>query len=958
MTVIVNETATSLSTAGGFYRVESYQNDFSGTGTNQVSTGRKQQTMTFSNAGNCRGIILGFQAQSQVNQTYSTPQYTGSVVVGLHEAKTMTVTIASPAVVTSTGHGLSAGQEIQFSTTGALPTGITATTTYYVISTGLTLDTFRFSTSLGGSAVNTSGSQSGTHTLWVVRATKTRTVADITNNAQYPCFTSFIKPFKFDTPVAVDTTPNKYRFQFYLTTTSTNYLVASMNAALTSYSYFAWCDTTATFSSGNDTVIATAPITIDQTATFKAISYTTISGIVYGMCGLACSPDSPNTTYLTNGMFVWQTPTLASYTLTLDGMLILATQAGFHVGNPSYSIPIAKRAIIKTQYAVSSTSATAGYSGLGSPQLCYYYFECGATVMMYGEVPAQRKCTLTADAAVGVTTLSVDDSTGFTTGDVVYISKQDGIRGVDTMASGAYTVSSAPTSTSIAISPAIATIKRLTGGYVIKALGYGILYQCDNTSYYSRNRLDAPANFICQGVAFRNQYFIFYYTLSGFWDDIANLYTYPMFIDQCVMESYQSTALYNYWMNQRLNTSSRDAKISNNYFIHQMVINAYKMAYASATISQTGGDLIFDSNIFTNHTNVGLGYNFGTNVKLTATNNISHNCVMNYTVNGTNSIYTGNYGYGCQYGIGMGNAVNCTVNHGNTNDRMMFAIFTTDNGGSSKSVINCSEYDNTYTNMLLGGIRFYPDQYMDYEIKSPTGNLTSIYLPLVYQVFVSPPSYLRITNSNDVSNADYGFKYSGNITRTGTGLADTTVHTSGGFAMRMESISSTNLLEWVQNVPTGNIQNKDMSVGVWCKLNSANYYAGTCQMPRLTVTYDDGTVVYAEAAQSTDWQYLQVPFRPLTTAGQITVSLNTKTSATTTDAYVYWDDMSILYPAGSTLALGSLDLWNSGYPVMPTISTLASAQDVWAVDPTNFGSGTVGSKVNTIDTMSTLGNFL
>jgi phage-related tail fiber protein len=33
-----------------------------------------------------------------------------------------------------------------------------------VISTGLTADSFRFATSAGGSAVNTSGSQSGTHT--------------------------------------------------------------------------------------------------------------------------------------------------------------------------------------------------------------------------------------------------------------------------------------------------------------------------------------------------------------------------------------------------------------------------------------------------------------------------------------------------------------------------------------------------------------------------------------------------------------------------------------------------------------------------------------------------------------------------------------------------------------------------------------------------------------------------
>ena len=78
---------------------------------------------------------------------------------------TCTITIASPAVVTKVAHGLTENDEIQFSTTGALPTGIIPATKYYVIGTGLTADTFQFSETFGGAAVNTSGSQSGVHTL-------------------------------------------------------------------------------------------------------------------------------------------------------------------------------------------------------------------------------------------------------------------------------------------------------------------------------------------------------------------------------------------------------------------------------------------------------------------------------------------------------------------------------------------------------------------------------------------------------------------------------------------------------------------------------------------------------------------------------------------------------------------------------------------------------------------------
>lgn len=77
----------------------------------------------------------------------------------------VTVTIASPAVATLAAHGLHAGDRVKFTTSGALPTGIVAGTTYYVIGTGLTANDFQISATLGGSAINTSGSQSGTHTL-------------------------------------------------------------------------------------------------------------------------------------------------------------------------------------------------------------------------------------------------------------------------------------------------------------------------------------------------------------------------------------------------------------------------------------------------------------------------------------------------------------------------------------------------------------------------------------------------------------------------------------------------------------------------------------------------------------------------------------------------------------------------------------------------------------------------
>jgi hypothetical protein len=75
-----------------------------------------------------------------------------------------TMTIASPAVISWTAHGLYANAPVFFTTTGALPTGIVAGTTYYVIAAGLAADSFRVSATIGGAAINTTGSQSGVHT--------------------------------------------------------------------------------------------------------------------------------------------------------------------------------------------------------------------------------------------------------------------------------------------------------------------------------------------------------------------------------------------------------------------------------------------------------------------------------------------------------------------------------------------------------------------------------------------------------------------------------------------------------------------------------------------------------------------------------------------------------------------------------------------------------------------------
>ena len=74
-----------------------------------------------------------------------------------------TITNASPAVVTLTGHGFILDSQVFFETTGGLPTGLTVDTGYWVISAGLTANAFELSATQGGAAINTSSAGSGVH---------------------------------------------------------------------------------------------------------------------------------------------------------------------------------------------------------------------------------------------------------------------------------------------------------------------------------------------------------------------------------------------------------------------------------------------------------------------------------------------------------------------------------------------------------------------------------------------------------------------------------------------------------------------------------------------------------------------------------------------------------------------------------------------------------------------------
>ena len=107
------------------------------------------------------------------NENVITPQKTTSN--SPKSTYTVTITNATPAVVTATGSSYPPGTPIVFSTTGTLPSPLAVNTVYYVASTSPTptANTFGVSATVGGTGIATTTAGSGVHTVTVPLASTT-----------------------------------------------------------------------------------------------------------------------------------------------------------------------------------------------------------------------------------------------------------------------------------------------------------------------------------------------------------------------------------------------------------------------------------------------------------------------------------------------------------------------------------------------------------------------------------------------------------------------------------------------------------------------------------------------------------------------------------------------------------------------------------------------------------------
>lgn len=111
----------------------------------------------------------GYQFALGADTSLSTIAGTRDVIgysVDTYKSSTVTISLATPGVVTMNGHGLYTGQKVRFTTTVTLPTGLALNTTYFV--KVIDANTFNVATTLAnacaGTLIATSGG-SGTHSM-------------------------------------------------------------------------------------------------------------------------------------------------------------------------------------------------------------------------------------------------------------------------------------------------------------------------------------------------------------------------------------------------------------------------------------------------------------------------------------------------------------------------------------------------------------------------------------------------------------------------------------------------------------------------------------------------------------------------------------------------------------------------------------------------------------------------
>jgi hypothetical protein len=937
MSVLEASGTINLSSVLGFNKIIASNRALFSTTDLVLSTNRFINA-TFSDAANNTGLGLCLAQQAVVAATTLK-----DVKCALQQnLGTVTLTIASPCLGTLAAHGLAAGDRISFTTTGALPTGVVAGTAYWVIAAGLTANDFEFSTSSGGSAVNSSGSQSGTHSLWHEKAAKTLT-GSVLYNALTLVTTAplvnatgqFIVKFTWPTPFAVDTTASKWRFEVLQPGTGgvTNNNLKTSDAANPFFEAFS--DLAQTFTT-NDAISVTGQLTIDQTDTVRGTLGT--GEVTRSVAVLTYKNTDPTVANVCNVR--WSSGFTGE--LTIDGCWVISSHSGLQVGTSA-----SRQSGGSIKFLTTTTNGTAfGFNDCEASAATTDDYRKGSLIV-YGTRPSVEYSTLFATAATAQATILVTDdvSAAWPSGTTLSIGKANGTGATDATI---YTTTGVPTwdgvKSTVTLTSNITSQSRLIGGKVGRLNGYGFKIYGSSSIIQLTHTVRNFSNFVIDGCETPYTSWTLGRTGTVYGLDAA---------------ANRSKGYYTHSANYQVTVEAVSATTAVPSFPEDFEIsfnNFHKATFGFTNVFTAGvGKLIVTDN---RSYICGTGLTFTTNSQVLR-NVFTNGLRTNYVLTGANITHQNNYHYGDSAGSTVGTVIlsGCInpVSSGNTFNRCVLALLlTTSNIGVSTNDVFGDETTNTLD------VEFVSNTYSQFEFASPTTPGGALIVGQTNLVNTALGTHIRISDENDVTNVDKGYLTYGKFARTGFGLADTTVWTgtafgaasAGQFGLRFEPDDDgvgTSLFKWTQSFPTGSILNKTMQVTCRVKINSATFYAGTHTKPTLRVTYDNGTDITAVASGSTSDQILQVTFTPATAFGQITLTLEMATDASGTNAYVYLGTMVPNLPDGIAVDTTQLSNWANAMPITPSIATIRNPTNVWdELLTTHNSTGTFGATLQDI----------
>lgn len=947
MAVIITNGNTSLNTASGFYRVEAYNWGavyVSPAGQLSLSTSRTIN-VTFSNAGNLQGVVLCLMNTFNSLANNATAHCDKSVNVWFEETKgTCTITIATPGVITLASHGFAANQEIEFTTTGALPTGLSAGTKYYVRNPAA--NTFEVSATSGGASINTSGTQSGTHTCWAIRDSKTLTSSEIMNTTDNST-SGVIVPFPMTAPYAVDTSASKWRYRVSQGSGTNNWLLLASSATTPTPIYAAWCDNAVTFAD-NDSVIAKDVLTIDKTSTLKGVLGAGNASVAWALVG--CRQTDATVANVAN--IQWQNPALASYTLTIDGVIVTSAHTGLRIGTAASKITAANKAIVSfISPTVGTTSGFYHSCGYSLPAVGRY------SLFLHGESLTIRDTTLASAIKAGTVTMTIaspcvvtwtgntlseNDAvcitttgalpTGLTATTVYYVKNHGGGNTFNLSAtpggaaintsgtqSGTHTMNTPVMTTDATgwtvgsiisvggsltkgssnlfnLKRTIATISgtmitlssnvteaRVAGGKVINwDEGYGIRFTGYNTQI--SGVFCALSNLYIDGVENKNGLTLSLSSNTNTWNHEDSTARSAQVITK--MSCHNADNLAARYVLQSIQVPPDGIEISYCHGGYYLVLWYYGYCTAGSSGNSKSGQFYVHHNYMSN---VGTAYGLGPT-------SLSSSVLR--------PIVTDNYFEACPAGYGL-----WMMGYGGELSRNTFFSCNTNilSGAYYGAVtffnaINFTGSDNIFDNCntaICLQTGYQACEFTDTVFGVNASNTNDIVyddgtFPSYQEnsptgaVVVSPSSASAIMSAGSVrlrdyndTTADYRSTVAGGIYYSSSGnLVGRTTQTTDAISTEYSFLSNA-------------VSTYKVAAVAGCKIANAAYYGGTYTSPTLSAQYGDETAVTDTASASTSQQTLVAIMTPATDGKNISIILSQKTDATGANADVTWSDLRI-----------------------------------------------------------------